>query len=478
MRIWIIIGAILIIGNLSSQSLSHKVDDILRDEVFDHASVGLSVRSLNGNEVISKNSDKKLIPASSQKLITTLTALDILGSEYRFKTRVGYSGSIDDDGTLNGDIVIIGGGDPTLGSARFGPENNWETILEKILRAIKDYGISCVAGVVEVRTNVFDDQAIGDNWPYADIANYYASGAWAINFNENSYKLDFVPGEEGRVAKIKTIRPSIPWLSIESRVVIKGPKSGDHAYIYGDPYLFDKVVRGTIPWTKKGFTIKGAIPNPPLVFAEIISQKLKNIGIPNQGCRIVEIPVKKSDFQEIFILESPILGDIIKEANYESINLYCESIFKLMAKKVYKEGSFDKGVKVLQEALIKADIPAKTFHIEDGSGLSPRNTITPASFTKFLVFKAKTNGEKGTLPYIPRTGKTGTVKGMLKNKKSQTHYFLKSGSMGGVLSYTGYFKSKSGKPYAFCFISNNHEKKHATIRRKVEEICELLYGSL
>jgi D-alanyl-D-alanine carboxypeptidase/D-alanyl-D-alanine-endopeptidase (penicillin-binding protein 4) len=133
--------------------------------------------------------DKVLVPASSLKLLTTLTGIKILGSEFKFKTGLYYSGSIDDQGVLNGDLIIVGGGDPTLGSSSYDGYPNFNALLASIVNAVKNQNINCINGLVIVDESVFDSYPIAPTWQWNDLGNYYASGAWGINVNENQYLL-------------------------------------------------------------------------------------------------------------------------------------------------------------------------------------------------------------------------------------------------------------------------------------------------
>jgi D-alanyl-D-alanine carboxypeptidase/D-alanyl-D-alanine-endopeptidase (penicillin-binding protein 4) len=462
------------------QAAFHQnVKDILTASTFEYASVGLSVRSMEGKEIIGINADKKLIPASSLKLITTFLALEELGADYTFTTSIGYSGEVDRAGTLNGNIVIIGSGDPTFGSDRFGENDRWDIILEKIVASIKRKGIKCIEGQIEVKTNVFHGQAICPSWPYSDIANYYGSGAWGLNFNENTYELYFsakIPEES--IATLERMSPEIPNMLLQSEVIVKGPKTGDNAYIYGDPFHYTKIIRGNIPFSETPFVIKGAIPNPPLSFAYLLENELAKKDIRSHGSMVSKEPMRKSEFNQLISFKSPTLAQIVKEANFESINLYCEALLRKLGWINRKEGSFEAGLEFIEGALVKKGIPKKSFNINDGGGLSPRNGVTPSVFTQFLNSEYKLMGQKALQKYIPQVGVSGTVKSLMDQKAGQKKFYLKSGSMGGVLTYTGIFESKSGKSYTLCFMSNNHANGNSSVRIQAERVFELLYENL
>ena len=470
----------IVLGQISAQSDVRKtVSDLLAHPTFEYASVALSVKTIEGDNIIQFNANQKLIPASSLKLITTLLALDALGEDFQFTTHIGYSGNIDRAGNLNGNLIIIGSGDPTLGSRRFGKEEAWNKVLEEIISTVKDKGIKCIEGKVEVKTHVFEGQAICPSWPYADVANYYAGGAWGLNFNENKYDLHFsaaVP--EGEVATLDHISPEIPNMVLTSEVVVDGPRTGDNAYIYGDAFNYSKIIRGTIPFSGDQFVIKGAIPNPPLSFAFLLEKELEKNGIKTKGSVVSKKPIKKSEFSALTNFKSPKLSRIVEEANLESINLYCEALLRMLGRKHKKEGSFEAGLEYVEEKLDEMGIPSNSYNINDGSGLSPRNTITANAFTSFLTSVSEDKEWKYLKKYIPQTGESGTVSNLLSNKKGQKKFFLKSGSMGGVLTYTGIFEAKSGKKYAISFMSNNHSNGNRSVRIEAEKVFEALYMGL
>lgn len=478
---WLMLLILMVISKacLSQTGLDQKLEKILSHPTFEYASVGLSVKAIDGREVVNIAADKKFIPASSLKLITTFLALEEFGDDFTFTTRIGYAGQIDGAGTLNGNIIVMASGDPTLGSSRFGENHGWDNVLSMMISAIQKAGIKCVEGKIEIKTNVFHGQAICPSWPYSDVANYYGSGAWGMNFNENKYDLYFSPNiPQESVATLDHISPEIPNMYLQSEVIVKGPNTGDNAYIYGDAFNYSKIIRGSIPYSKKPFVIKGAIPNPPLSFGFVLENELAQKGIKCNGSIVSKDPIKKSEFHQLLFLKSPVLSKIVEEANFESINLYCEALLRMLGRKSKKEGSFDAGLEYVEESLEKKGIPKNSFNINDGSGLSPRTTITPSAFTQFLNDQYNQFGEKSLKKYIPNAGVSGTVKSMMTNKVGQKKFYLKSGSMGGVLTYTGIFESKSGKPYTICFMSNNHSKGNRSVRVQAENIFELLYQSL
>jgi len=452
---------------------SSQVESILSSSVFDHASVGISVRDIsNSNEVFGINSKKLLSPASSLKLITTFTALTILGEDFTFKTKLGYDGKIASDGTLLGDLVIIGGGDPSLAGPKSRSKMTLEELLNDIVATVKKAGITCIEGDLVVDNRIFDGQSIADEWNYNDIGNYFASGAWGLNINENLYWIDYQKNiKQGQKAVIQNIRPRIPQLTVQSEVKVASPKSGDNAYIYGGPQSSHKVVIGTIPQSTKVFSIKGSMPFPPLNAAEIVLNRLMKQKIKVGGTAVID--KRRKSFEELKVYQSWPLSKMVKQANDRSINLYCDAMLRMIGKQKRRDGSIEWGKKHIKEHLKSLGLEHNELVQKDGSGLARENLITAALMTDFLAQKQSEYGPN-ILKRLPQAGKEGTVKAMLGGATAGKFY-LKSGSFSGVQSYSGYMKGKSGKSYTICVMANNYTCSYRTMRNKLEQLMVKLY---
>lgn len=471
---------ILLIWLLATTALvaqtSKLTQHIENDAIYEHASVGLSVRSLaTGAEVVSHRSHKLLAPASSLKLITTLTALQHLGDNYTYTTTLSYSGSISSDGTLSGDLILTGSGDPTLGSSRYGDKYSYPVLLKAITSAVKKAGITCIDGKVIADPTIYSGQEIADEWNYNDMGNYYASGAWGININENLYYLYFKGGTaQGHKARISHTAPLIMDMSLQSEVVTAAPKTGDHAYIYGAPYQKQRIVRGTIPAQAASFAIKGAMPNPPLQAAQLIYQALEKASIKvADGYSVGQHKVA----QVIHTMTSPPLSAIVTKANHHSINLYCDALLRTTGAVHSKTGSITAGLAAVRDHLKELDLATDEIVLKDGSGLAGENKVTASFMTAYLRTMQQTMGTS-VLPYLPQAGSEGTVKRLLRGTAAAKQYYLKSGSFEGVQSYTGYLKGKSGKSYSICFMVNNYTTSYRTMRKKTEQLLTNMYEQL
>jgi len=459
-------------------TIQEYTEQFAKKKVFKNAFISACAQEVkSGLKVLDHNADKVLIPASSLKVITTLASLDILGEDYYYETKVAYSGDIDEEGTLQGDLYIMGSGDPTLGSNKFKGAVPFKTLLRDISASVRDAGIFCIAGDVVGDESVFNSYPINPTWQWNDLGNYYAAGAWGINILDNEYRIYYAQQlKEGRVPRLISYNPYIPGLELQSEVKT-GPKgSGDNAYIFGGPYNYTKRIVGTIPPGKKQFVIKGSIPDPPLFLAYSLFNELSAKGVQAKNYRTT---FKKergyAKRKVVYQVKSPPLKEIIKKTNFESNNLYCETILKTIGSKEMELGSGAAGINSIRKILRRRGLNLSGMQIEDGSGLSARNKVSSRFITDFLNSIANEISLKTATTYLPMGGYQGTVKGFFKKSRAKGNIWAKSGSMNGVLSYSGYVKSKSGKWLSFSIIANGHSESNRKVRPYMEQFMIKLY---
>ena len=444
---------------------------------FKYASVSITVVDYEtSNHLAHVNPDMSIIPASSLKVLTTLSAVELLSDTFQFVTRISYDGKLEADGTLKGNVYIEGTGDPTFGSGEFKPEMDYTKLFPRIAEAIKAAGINCIDGNIIADESEFNSYPISPSWQWNDLGNYYASGAWGININENEYGIVFKDrGVIGRRPRIAYHYPTIPGLEFSNEVSVDSSHTGDQAYIFGGPYNYNKRIVGTIPQGTKDFVIKGSIPDPPLYAAYYLTQKLKAIGIKTQGYETEYFAKSKSKRKVITRIKSPYLKDIARVANFNSNNLYCEAILKAMGEDKNGEATGQNGIAAIRGMLRKFKVDHKALNMEDGSGLSARNNISSHLLADFLQQFAQKKGIDYVKDLLPKAGSQGTVRGLLKNSSARGHVWMKSGSMNRVLTYTGLIEDSKGQVKTFSIMINGFDVDYKVMRGKVEKMVDYIY---
>lgn len=441
------------------QSVNTAFKKFISEKEFKHATVGLLIKDIStGKTLFSENSQTGLAPASTQKVITAATAYQLLGKDFRYETQIGYTGTID-NGILNGDIIVEGSGDPTLGSWRY-ESTKEETVLNSVMAAILQSGIKEMKGHVLVSESVFDDEIIPEGWVWQDIGNYYGAGANALNWRENQYDLYLKSGSNiGSDVDISgTNPPYISGLSLVSKLKAARAGSGDNAYIYLPLFGNTGYVRGTIPVNEKKFSISGSMPNPARQFALTFESVIKKETIEEVEKKYNHTKdFNPNDVRNIITLQSPPLDSICYWFLQKSINLYGEALLKTLGQKFGKTGSTSEGLKVVVDFWEKQGIEKAALGMIDGSGLSPQNRITTNVLVDVLLF-AKTQ------PWFNLFYRDLPVYNGIK---------MKSGSIGGVISYTGFHKSNKGD-FVFAFIVNNYDGTGGLTRKRMWEFLNVL----
>lgn len=453
--------------SIGQRSVQNILNEILNKDEYRQASVGiLVVDPAIGEELLSYHPDQLLIPASTMKLITSATALRILGPGYRFTTSVAYSGNIDEKGVLHGNLVLIGGADPTLGSEYF--QNHYYNFLEKWAQSVRLSGIQKVEGDLVLDASVYDHEKVPATWIWEDLGNYYGAGANAFTVYDNLFRITFQsPSQPGRATKIMATYPKIDGLEIQNEV-ISSEVNADNAYVFGSPLDKVRVIRGTIPAGRKAFTIKASVQQPGEILSTAFTNALAGKGIFIDG----GVRFKTGDennHKTIYIQESPNMGDIAKVLNHESVNLFAEHFLKQLSVEKYGIGNREKSIEIVKEFWKENGLGTNRFFMEDGSGLSHFNAVSPRFFVQLLTAM---DGNEAFVNSLPRAG-NGTLDQFSKEHFPGNTLEAKSGSMTRVRCYSGYLTTDSGRRLVFSIMFNHFQGSHSAL---INEIEKLLYS--
>lgn len=437
-------------------SLKHEIDLWLKNPNLEHASVGVYLKDSETGKILAQTSPQlSLVPGSTLKLVTTATALEMLGPDFCFETHLAYSGEIKND-TLWGDLVIVGGGDPALGSAYFKEHYLQNHFLDQWVDQLKKANISHITGNLITDATIFEEQPIPDTWIWEDLGNYYGAGTYALSVYDNLYTIHFSStSQAGQPTSVKYTTPFIPDLELQNKV-LSSNRNRDLAYVYGAPRSNQQIIRGTIPKGRTDFKIKAAIPNPPFLLAWELLDRMKKDDISLSG--FIQNQTQRQvnhQLQPLAITRSPQLLEIIRVINHESVNLFSEHLLKYLAFLIHGEGSTQKGIDVITDFWEKRGIDTKGFFMADGSGLSHFNALTTNQLVDIL-YEMKSNSSYGedffqTLPSVPN----GTLYFFNPVNFPGESLRAKSGSMTRVRCYAGELTSYHNQKMLFAIFLNN-----------------------
>lgn len=447
--------------------LQKAVQHLQNDSQLQHGIVSIAVYNTQTNEpVFEQWPQLGLAPASTQKIFTSIAAFDLLGKDYRFKTQLGYDGIIKDT-LLQGNLIIKGSGDPTLGSWRFNKASEMEQINQLALPFLK-LPIRKLTGNIIIYDQHFSAQSIPDGWIWQDIGNYYGAGSSSINWNENQFTLHLDAGNKPGAEVMLSNSTTSFYVGSFINELKAGPKgSGDNAYIYLAPHhgLYP-LIKGTIPAAAKNFEIAGANPNPEKTFLYQIKDFLYNqqfkwtepSGWTSAPAISQVIADTVQQFTPIHTHFSPPLDSINYFFLRKSINLYGEALVKVIA--LEKKGYADTqtGVALLKDFWADKGISNAALNITDGSGLSPQNRVTTKSLIQALQYASKQAWFPSFYHALPE------YNGMK----------IKSGSINGCRSFAGYHTSKNGTRYTVAIIVNNYNGSTSGIIKKIYQVLDVL----
>jgi serine-type D-Ala-D-Ala carboxypeptidase/endopeptidase (penicillin-binding protein 4) len=450
-----------------SQSVSERIktawEKLQSDSDLRHASSSLYVLNGKTNEVVFDcNSQLGLVPGSSQKVITSVTAYELLGKDFRFKTELAYNGTIN-NGILNGDLIINGYGDPTLGSWRFSSTRD-TAVINDWLTAIKTIGIQKINGDVFLNGNKFPVQSIPGGWSYEDMGNYYGAGCWGLNIHENQFDLTLKPGlEEGDNTTITKTSPELVGVELINNVKTGKPNSDADVNIYLPPYAKIGFIEGVIPPSKSSVTASGSTPNPYYQLAKVLGNALDTAHIAyNKITNIFDAIANQSAVPKIDSIfhtyVSPTLDSITYRFLHKSINLYGEALVKTIAYNKLGEGSTEKGIGIVKQFWQDRGLEVSALRIKDGSGLSTTNRVTTNALANILQYARNKPWYPSFYYALP------TFNGMK----------LKSGTISGIKSFVGYHTSKDGTDYTIAMIINNFNGSSAEMTKKMFIVLDAL----
>lgn len=450
-----------------------------------HAQWGfVAMDVVSGKILASREAHGSLAPASTMKTLTTGAALALLGPNYRVSTRLAFEGALGADGVLDGNLWLLGEGDPTLGSDRFGPTTGAEAVLQHWVKAIKAKGIRSVNGDILAWSGHFEEPHVPDGWQWADLANYFGAPVSGLSWRENFYKVTFKTEAPGTPARILSVDPPLEGYNFVNRVKAAAAGSPDLAYIYAGPREGQRLIKGSLPAGRAAYSIKGAFPDPALQCAQELRSALAQHGITVTGkAQSVngfspKAVVARADLEGktlIVEVKSPTVREIVDQTNRFSLNLYAETLTRWIAVHAGKPADTDTGCKLVADFWKSQGIPGEGMVIVDGSGLSPGNGITPLQLTQVqqVLFKNPTLAS-AYLSSLSVMGESGTLEFMGRGTRAEGNIHAKSGTLTRVICYTGYVTVPGRKPAAFAIMVNKYSGSFSAMKKAIEKLMVAL----
>ncbi|MFP4058504.1 MAG: D-alanyl-D-alanine carboxypeptidase/D-alanyl-D-alanine-endopeptidase [Candidatus Brocadiia bacterium] len=435
---------------------------------------GVAVADLvSGQMLFEYQADRLCSVASNNKLVTTAAALELLGPRFRFRTTVAAHGKLRSDGVLEGDLVVVGRGDPSI-SGRF-HGGNPTAVLEKWAEAAAEAGIQSIRGGIVADETYFDRQHLHPEWPRDQRAAWYCAPIGALSFNDNCVLLTVRPGPKSGALAVASVDPPTAYVKLDNRCRTSKAQVGANR-VLAHRRLGTNVVsiRGHIRHKGGPFRTWITIREPALFTATVFAEVLEAKGIPVAGpVRLGVLParVEEEELRRLVVTES-VLADAVAVASSRSHNLYAEQMLKTLGAERGREGSFAGGAEVV-EAFLRDVVGVRgTFSYRDGSGLARSNRFSARQLLTLLRYMNTRRTGRIFLRSLAQPGEAGTLARRLLPLRGRV--FAKTGYISGVSALSGYVESRGGRLLAFVTLVNDFRAPLGQVRAAQDAICLVL----
>ena len=473
--------------------LQARIGEIVRQPALEPGIFAVKIVSLDtGNTIFEQYANKFVRPASNMKLYTVAAALDRLTPDYHFITSV-YAKEKPDKGTVKGDLIIYGRGDPSI-AARFNNGDYFKGINDLADRIVAA-GVKRVKGDLVGDESYFNGAPLGSGWEWEDLQWSYGAQVSALTVNDNAIDLTVKPGEKVGAPVVITTGPPATFMTIANRATTSPRGSKSDLQIYRGLGANTLEISGSVPIGDNGFTGSVEIPDPALAFVTMLRDSLVKRGVKIDGrvrpvdarsgasivpnplmAAVANVPLRPQP-SEIASMQSPAFGLIAANTLKPSQNLYTEIILRTLGKMTStnpNQTNEDAGLIVVRDFLHQAAARESDLALNDGSGLSRNDMITANATVQLLTFMSKHKYFAQFRDALPIAGVDGTLRTRMRGTPAESNLRAKTGSLSSVASLSGYVTTAAGEHLVFSMMLNNYPDAGALRRDSIDAIGIML----
>ncbi len=451
------------------------IDSLVGDPMFRSAHWGvLIVDPERGDTLYSRNAGKLFMPASNTKIITGAVALAQLGPDYRYETRI-LGAAPRRDGTVAGDLVVVGRGDPSYSDSLSGDALAPFRALADSLAA---RGVKRVTGRLIRGADTFPDSSLGAGWAWDGLDEGYSAPVDELLFNEGFSTVTVLGG----------LRPGMP-VTIRSAPVAGLPRIAKVDVTTVPPCC---MTRSRVTWTgdlrgaRPTITLSGtvrardsvvlnvALRHPTAAFLDAFHSVLTDRGIRVAGGVEANAVADTTGLALLATRWSPPLSMILPAFEKPSQNQIGELLLKTLGLERGGAGVADSGRAVVRRQLIDWGVDSAGFALRDGSGLSRHNYLTPEAIVRVLHTMRARSDFDVFYHSLPSGGVDGTIRDRMKGGAATGNVRAKTGTLDKARALSGYVTTADGRVLIFSMIANNHVVPHREVERVQDAALEFI----
>ncbi|HLJ86311.1 MAG TPA: D-alanyl-D-alanine carboxypeptidase/D-alanyl-D-alanine-endopeptidase [Candidatus Angelobacter sp.] len=501
----------------AKNNLANGIQAILKQPQLSRAQWGIDVIDLeSGDTLYALNADHLFLPASNAKLLTTASILATAGPDYRFHTTIETSGDLGGDGRLLGNLNIVGRGDPNISgrvmpyqlkTERVSPPTQ---VLEDLADQLVQRGVKIVDGDVVGDDTFYAPERYAEGWAQDDLQWLDGAPVSALSFNDNVVFLKVLPAERLGEKALVTVDPPTDYYEVENRIVTVAAGVARKIGIHRDLGSRKLILWGWTPLADKGYGEALSIEDPAEFTAQIFRGLLEKRGITITGktraqhgdvarfydqpsappgvpavqpatSPAASAPINPAPILPLRVLAEhvslPLLEDL-RVTNKTSQNLHAELALRLLSELKGTGGSFEGGTAAVKQFLLQAGIKEEEFYLQDGSGLSRRDLVTPNAIAQLLRYASRQTWGAQFEQTLPTAGLDGSLAERFLKTPAAGLVHAKTGTLGHVNALSGYGQTESGRRFAFSILCNNHNLRSANVLTAIDSIVKLLVEQL
>lgn len=423
------------------------------------------------------NGEKPLILASTTKLFTTAAALDRLGPDYRFRTRLFRDGPEEPDGTLAGHLVVAGGGDPAISGRLY--DDDPMAVFRPWARSLAARGIRKVRDGLLLDVSFFDDVRTHPDWPAQQEQFWWQAPVSALSYNDNVVLVRATGGLRPGAHALLGFYPAAPALMTLLGRVVTASGYGARVGVKREAGSPTVLAVGRVG-RNRTWSGDVTVPNPPLYFGAALTKALQDEGVDagsslsvqtDRAASLAEAPSRVL----LHTHETPLLP-VVSVCNKRSHSHYAEQILKTLGAERRGVGTWPNGAAEVSEFLASLGLDPRSYALSDGSGRSRENRASATAYLDFLI--ALATRWKHFAVFEPTLAIAGEGEGSLRHRMlgdaTRGRVYAKTGNVAGVVTLAGYVHAASGATYAFTILVNggcSERRGHAWQDRFVTELA-------